>query len=81
MTVLAAKEKLHHYIDDADEKKVFELLLLLENDEDNSHTIYDEDTLKILRERSEEYLSGRSITYTPEESLIRIRAHRKQNGI
>ncbi len=76
MTLSAAKEKLHHIIDNADEEKVFELLLLLENGDKGKQYNYTEDVLNVLRERSEEYLSGKSETYTVEESMERIRKHR-----
>jgi hypothetical protein len=81
MTIAVAKEKLHGYIDHADEKKVLEILALFENGEEKSGIVYDEATLNMLRERSAEYLSGQSITYTVEESMEYIRQHRKQNGI
>ena len=80
MTVAAAKDKLHDIIDHADEEKVFELLLLFENN-DNNVPVYDEETLNILRKRSEQYLSGKSKNYTVEESMERIKKHRQQNGI
>ncbi len=81
MTLAAAKEKLHDIIDHADEEKIFGLLLLFENNNDNREGFYDEQTLNMLRQRSEEYLSGRSKTYTIEESMERIKNHRQQNGI
>jgi hypothetical protein len=80
MTIAAAKEKLHDYIDHADDKKVMEMLSLLEG-EGKSDYKYDEATLNILRERSEEYLTGKSTTRTAEESMEHIRQHRKKNGI
>jgi hypothetical protein len=81
MTVKAAKEKLHGLIDAADEEKIFELLSLLEDKLEAKNYVYDETTLNILRERSEEYLSGKSKTYTIEESVERIKKHREENGI
>ena len=81
MTIAAAKDRLHEYIDHADEKKVLEILALFENDAEMNGFVYDEATLNMLRERSAEYLSGQSITYTVEESMERIKQHRKQNGI
>jgi hypothetical protein len=81
MTIAVAKEKLHEYIDHADERKIMEILALFENGVEKSGFVYDEAILTMLRERSAEYLSGRSITYTVEESMEHIRQHRKQNGI
>ncbi len=73
MTIEAAKEKLHSLIDHADEKKVLEILALFEGGEEKSGYVYDEATLNMLRERSAEYLSGQSVTYTIEESMEYIR--------
>ena len=80
MTIDAAKKKLHKIIDNADEEKVFELLLLVENSNEEKH-VYDEDVLEMLRERSLQYLSGNVKTYTVEESMERIKNHRLRNGI
>ena len=80
MTLAAAKEKLHEIIERADEEKVFELLLLLEREAGGKGYVYDEETLKMLRERSEDYLSGKSKTYSIDESMEHIRKHRKGNG-
>ena len=77
MTVAAAKEKLHDIIDHADENKVFELLLLIEDSNADKDYVYTEDTLRLLRERSEEYRSEKVQTYTLEESLERIKKHRE----
>lgn len=81
MTIEVAKEKLHGLIENADEKKIFELLSLFEGEAEGKGYVYDEETLNMLRERSEEYLSGKSKTYTVEESMERIRKHRKKNGL
>ncbi len=80
MTLATAREKLHGLIDHADEAKILELLSLFEHNDDSSY-LYGEATLNMLRQRSSDYLSGKSKTYTPEESMERIRNHRKKNGI
>jgi hypothetical protein len=80
MTLAAAREKLHDFINHADEAKIFELLSLFEPN-NKSGDIYDEATLNMLRQRSRDYLSGKSKTYSPEESMEHIRNHRKKNGI
>ncbi len=77
MTVQAAREKLHEVIDHANEKEVFALLTLVEGIENTSYD-YDDTTLSMLKERSEAYLSGKSQTFSVEESLNRIKAHRKK---
>ena len=77
MTVAAAKEKLHDIIDHADEQKIFELLLLIEENGEDKNYVYTEETLTMLRERSEQYRSGKSKTYTVEGSMKRIKEQRK----
>ncbi len=81
MTLAAAKEKLHDLIDHADEEKIFSLLSLFEENNERTGYTYSEETLQMLRERSEEYLSGKSKTYTVEESMNIINAQRKRNGL
>jgi len=80
MTVSKAREKLHDLIDHADEVKIFELLSLFEGTQANRAGFYDESTILMLQERSAEYLSGKSKTYSPEESLKRINSHRGKHG-
>jgi hypothetical protein len=80
MTLEAAKKKLHELIDTANEQQVLAILTLVEGVENNTYA-YDDATLSILKERSEEYLSGKSKTYSIEESMARITAHRKNNGV
>ena len=80
MTLAIAREKLHDLIDHADEAKILELLSLFEHNDNGNH-LYDEATLNMLRQRSSDYLSGKSKTYSPEESMEHIRNHRKKNGI
>jgi hypothetical protein len=57
------------------------LLSLFEQVGEKSDLTYDEDTLNMLRKRSKEYLSGKGAAYTVEESMERIKQHRKHNGI
>jgi len=81
MTITAAKEKLHSYIDHADEKMVLELLALFEHDKPKSGYVYDEETLNMLRETRAEYLSDKSASSTLKEFMEYIELHRKKNGI
>ncbi len=73
MTPASVKEKLHEYIEQADEKKVQAIYTLVESEiEDRSH-LYDEATLNSLRETSEDYATGKIKGYPMEESLERIK--------
>ena len=83
MTVAAVKEKLHEYIDHADDKKVQAIADFVENEIEHVDNIFDDEMMAVLRERRANYLSGKSRTYTVEESMEHIRAHRaqKKNGL
>jgi len=70
------RERLHEYIDTADERHLTAIYVLVEN-EMETEDVYDEATLKMLYERKENHLKGISKSYTAEESLLRIRAHKK----
>ena len=73
MVLAKVKEKLHEYIEHADEKKIKAIYTLVENEIGNTGYVYDESTLNILRETSEQYLSGKIKGYPVEESMNRIR--------
>ncbi len=71
MTIAAVKEQLHEYIDHADGKKAKALLAFLKNDFSEKEYVFDEETISMLQERLEEYLSGGEKGYTMEESIAR----------
>ena len=73
MILATVKEKLHEYIDHADEKKIQAIYTLVENEIDDSSFLYDEETLNILRKTSSDYFSGKVKGYPVKESMERIR--------
>ena len=82
MTYTVVKEKLHNYIEHADQKKIKAIYTLLESDiENEERLLYDDETLQMLEQISENAFSGKSKTYTVQESMENIRNHRKKNGI
>lgn len=81
MLLATVKEKLHKYIDHADEKKVKAIYALLENEIEDTEHFYDEETLKILRKTSEDYRAGKIKGYSMDESMQRIRKQIKQGGV
>ncbi len=75
MTVATVKERLHGYIDHADEKKLQAIYTLVENE----ISIYDDATLNMLHETSADYHSGKMKGYSIEESMENIRKQIKKD--
>jgi hypothetical protein len=70
------KEKLHHYIDIADEKKLHAIYTILE-DEIEGEYFYAQDEINMFYDRRQKYLSGEAKTSSAEETLNLIRKTRK----
>ena len=83
MTVAIVKEKLHKYIEHADGKKVKALYAYVANEMEHENNIFDAEMMAVLNERSNDYLSGKSKTFTREESMKDINEFRKKlkNGL
>jgi len=73
MTITLVKEKLHEYIDNADEKKLQAIFTLIESEIEDRSSLYDDASLSAFRETREEYLSGKTKGYSVQESIDRIR--------
>lgn len=71
------RNKLHEYINIADDRKIEAIYTILE-EEIEQHYIYDEETLAMLYARRENHLKGISKSFTLEESLAEIRDKQKQ---
>ena len=74
MTLAAVNEKLHDYIDKADAKRAKALLAFLQNEFSEKEYVFDEETLSMLNERLDSYLSGETKGYTLTESMERIKS-------
>jgi len=70
------KQKLHHYIDIADEKKLQAIYTILE-DEIEGDYFYSQEEIKEFYDRRQKHLSGESKSYTVEEALNLVRQNRK----
>jgi len=83
MTVAIVKEKLHKYIERADGKKIKALYAYVANEMEHENNIFDAEMMAVLDERSNDYLSGKSKTFTREESMKDINEFRKKlkNGL
>ena len=74
------KQKLHHYIDVADEKKLQAIYTILE-DEIEGEYFYTQDEIKMFYDRRQKHLSGESKSYTVAETLNLVRQNRQSNGL
>jgi hypothetical protein len=75
MTIADVRKKLHDYIEQADDERLKVFYALFENDI-NTESAIDEGLVKELDKRWESYSSGKSKTYTLEESKEQIKKHR-----
>jgi hypothetical protein len=80
MTYDIVKEKLHDYIDHADQNKMVAMYTLLSTDIEAT-SIYDEGTLNMLELTRDNMLSGKEKTFTLEQTIANIQAHRSKHGI
>lgn len=80
MEPASIKQKLHHYIDVADEKKLQAIYTILE-DEIEGEYFYTQDEIKMFYERRQQHLNGESKSYSIEEAHNLIRQNRKTNGL
>lgn len=79
MASSSIKEKLHHYIDTADEKKLHAIYTILE-DEIEGEYFYTQDEIKMFYDRREKHLNGETKSYSVDEAHRLIRKNHK-NGI
>lgn len=68
------KEKLHHYIDVADENKLNAIYTLLENEIEWQYSLED---ISKFNTRREKHLKGETKSFTVEESLGLVRKQKK----
>lgn len=71
---LSLRDKLHQYIDIADEQKLQAIYTLLEDEINWSYTKED---IELFHQRRQNHLNGTSQSYTAEESLNAARQQKK----
>jgi len=76
MEPASLKQKLHHYIDVADERKLQAIYTILEDDIEGESS-YTQDEIKMFYDRRQQHLNGESKSYTVEETLNLVRQNRK----
>ena len=81
MGIVEVKEEQHDYIEHADDKKLQAIYTLLEKELEGDTYLYDEETLDMLEERREEYISGKVIGLSPEESIEFIKNEIKKRSL
>ncbi len=68
------RDKLHQYIDVADEQKLQAIYVLLEDEIDRHYT---KEQIDVFHQRSENHQKGLSRSWTAEESLSDVRRQKK----
>lgn len=72
MTTLSIRQKLHNYLEIADDKKVKAIYTILEEDIEESSIEYSQELKDELDKRFEDLKSGKAIAISAEESKKRI---------
>jgi len=80
MEPASIKQRLHHYIDVADDKKLQAIYTILEDELEGDY-FYTQDEIKMFYDRRQKHLNGESKSYTVEETLNLVRQNRKLNGL
>ena len=73
MTFDAVKDKLHDYIDHADQNKIMAIYTLLCNE--MGTMAYDETTLDMLERTRDDMFLGKEKTFTLEQTIANIQHH------
>jgi hypothetical protein len=74
------KQKLHQYIDTADEKKLQAIYTILE-DEIEGDFFYSKEEINSFYDRRKKHLTGESKSYSVKEAHNSIRQNPKANGL
>jgi hypothetical protein len=78
MTTSAIRQKLHNYLEVADDKKVKAIYIMMEQDIEESAVEYSDDFKKELDSRFSTYKNGKAKMLTAAESKKRIQKLLKQ---
>jgi hypothetical protein len=72
LTVASIRQKLHDYIDIADDKKLEAMYVILQTDIENG-SLYDESTIARFHARRDNHLNESSPSYTVAETIASAR--------
>ncbi len=78
MTLALVKERLHDYIEQADEKKVHAIYTLIENEIGETNTVYDKGTISYFEQLREKFIDSKHPGYTIEQSMENIKRRLKK---
>ncbi len=70
------KQKLHHYIDTADESKLHAIYTILENEIEGEY-MYSQEAIKEFYDRRQKHMNGESKSYSVKEAVNLVRRNRK----
>lgn len=74
MEVETLRNRLHDYINNAQENKLQAIYTLVQ--EDIEHYDFSEEDIKVLNERRERHIKGESKSYTVAESIAKIKENK-----
>ena len=77
MEVEVLRERLHEYINAADEQHLSAIYILVEDNIPADNEIYDEAIMNMLYQRREDHRNGTSKSYSVEEAMNIVRNHKK----
>jgi len=81
MTFDAVKKEMHDYIEHADKNKVMAIYGFINDIRSSIKAVYDETTLDLLEQTSDNMKSGKEKTLTLEETINNLRQYRSRNGL
>ncbi|MES2701793.1 MAG: hypothetical protein V4649_04095 [Bacteroidota bacterium] len=71
------RERLHEFINTADEQHLSAIYTLVEDKLQARTDVYDDEVMKMLNERRQNHLNGTSKSYSATESIEMILRHKK----
>ncbi len=72
MSTAVIRQKIHNYLEVADDKKVKAIYMMMEDEIEETVSEYSEEFKRELDKRYAEYKSGKAKTFTSEQSKRRI---------
>ena len=69
MTVTAIRQRLIDYLEDADDKKIKAIYILLEDDIEQGQFTLSNEQIAIVEKEKDQYLKGLSKSYSREEAI------------